>query len=130
LDPRLQARIVLPANFSESQLPEGYHCEEGRKCRFLVDFDIMSSGFPGLGLAIFMKAVEDGCNPDWLKLLKEFYEIKVPSKALDRKPAARLRYCSKKDEMIATSERKKESDRLRLKWEDGVAGTTPFAAAH
>lgn len=89
----------------------------------------MSSGFPGLGLAIFLKAVEDGCNPGWLRLLREFYEIKVPDRALDRNPAAKLRYCSKRDVMIATSERKKESDRLRLKWDDGFVSAPPFAVA-
>lgn len=89
----------------------------------------MSSGFPGLGLAIFLKAVEDGCNPAWLRLIREFYEIKVPDRALDNNPAARLRYCSKKRVMIATSERKTEADRLRLKWADGFSFNAPFAVA-
>ncbi len=120
MDSYLQAGIKLPDNFSENQLPEGYSCEDSRKCHFLVDFDIMSTGFPGLCLAIFLKAVEDGCTAPWLKELASFYEIKIPASALDKVPAARLRYCSKKSVMIATDERKKDQDRLRLRWDDGL----------
>lgn len=89
----------------------------------MVDFDIMSPGFTGLGMAIFMKAVEDGCNAEWLMELADFYEVNIPKRALARQPASKLRYCTKKDMLLAIDDRS-EKQKLRLSLEDGIS---PFA---
>jgi hypothetical protein len=43
-------------------------------------------GVKGLGMAVLIRAVGDGCNCEWLERIARAYEIEVPDGMLRRRP--------------------------------------------
>lgn len=100
-------------------LPIGFYENPNRRCVFALEK--ASSGYKGLCLAVLLRAVEEGCNPEWLKLIAKFYEIDTPEGMLDKTPNRRLKMDPRKGDFnFNTIE---TTDRVRaplLDWEDGL----------
>jgi len=70
------------------ELPIGYTEESSRRCVFIVE--TFSPGYQGLAWAILLRAIEDGCNANWLMWICHFYGIDVDDKLFDRHPYSRV----------------------------------------
>jgi hypothetical protein len=109
----------------EPPLPIGYYEDPARRCTFTLEKS--SSDYKGLAFAIFLRAIEDGCNPDWLKQLADFYEIRVPLEILDRTPNTRVKMNQRLSSFVSI-ETVRVCRAPLLSWEDGYRINTPFLA--
>lgn len=66
----------------ETPLPEGFHADRERSVwmQIQVERDPLIS----LTQAIFIQACRDGCNPEWLQLIAQYYGVRLPDKLVDR----------------------------------------------
>lgn len=70
-------------------LPPGYECRPEREVTFLNS--TTTDGLEGLAWAILLQAVADGCNPDWLAELAEYYQIQINTDLFYRRPQSVIR---------------------------------------
>jgi hypothetical protein len=70
-------------------LPLGFHTEPQRKCEFF--YEDRTLGARGIAFAVLLRALEDGVNEKWLRLITQFYEVPLPEEYLARRPERRLR---------------------------------------
>ena len=71
-------------------LSPGYFCDSSRKVN--VSFLAHTPGVKGLAFAILLRAVEDGCNREWLEEIAEAYEIDLPEKFFAKAPVRNLAF--------------------------------------
>jgi len=79
-------------------LPIGYYEDPKRRCTFTLES--ISSDVKGLSFAVLLRAVEDGCNPEWLQELAKFYEIDLPEGLLNRQPNLRVKMNQRISEFV------------------------------
>ena len=70
-------------------LPPGFYVEPSRRCEFF--HEDRTHGLKGLAFAVILRALEDGVNERWLRMLASFYEVEIPDRLLRRPPQRRLR---------------------------------------
>ena len=71
-------------------LSPGYFCDSSRKVN--VSFLAHTPGVKGLAFAILLRAVEDGCNREWLEEIADAYEIDLPEKLFAKAPVRNLAF--------------------------------------
>lgn len=96
-----------------------YYIDESRKCRFSVDY--VTPGEKGLAWAILLKAIEDGCNKEWLIDIVRFYRIDFDEALLERQPANKVKLNNSTNEMIGIHyTRKRPRQEPLLSMHDGL----------
>lgn len=96
-----------------------YYIDETRKCRFSVDY--VTPGEKGLAWAILLKAIEDGCNKEWLIDIVRFYRIDFDEALLERKPANKVKLNNATNQMVGIHyAHRKEGKKPLLSMEDGL----------
>jgi len=71
-------------------LSPGYFCDSSRTVN--VSFLDHTPGVKGLSFAILLRAVEDGCNREWLEEIAEAYEIDMPENFFAKAPVRNLAF--------------------------------------
>ena len=71
-------------------LSPGYFCDSSRTVS--VSFLGHSQGVKGLAFAVLLRAVEDGCNREWLEEIADAYEIDLPEKLFAKAPVRNLAF--------------------------------------
>ncbi len=108
-------RVLSP---DDPPLPPGYEERPERRCVFALE--TMSGGYKGLAFAILLRAVEDGCNADWMKEIAEAYEVELPRGLLDRKPSTRV-IMDKSFTRYVSIDVDRSGKKPLLSWADGLA---------
>lgn len=70
-------------------LPPGFCVEPSRRCEFF--HEERTHGLKGLAYAVILRALEDGVNERWLRMIAGFYEVPISDRLIDRPPARRIR---------------------------------------
>ena len=109
---------VLPPD--DPPLPTGYLEDPARCCAVKVEG--ITAGPTGLAWAILLRAVQDGCNSEWMKEIAEAYDLDLPEKMLDRTPSTRaVLDKAKKNAKYISIDRNLEGRKPLLSWGDGLA---------
>ena len=116
MDAYLSGRRI--ADKEDGPLPRGYRVIQRRRCSF--ELLKPSTGHKGLAYSILLRAVEDGCNPQWLKEIAAAYEIDVPLDMFAHKPASHV-IVNQGTETFTPVNILPRCRRVLMSWEDGLS---------
>lgn len=102
----------------EESLPLGYYTSPEDR----VDFELAkpSGGINGLQWAVMLRAVEDGCNAEWLEEIARFYEIHVPDGFFRRTKAQYVIVSPREDRFIPINLLRGGKQQMRAEWADAM----------
>lgn len=101
-------------------LPPGFFTDPKRRCEFYNNHEGPMVGFRGLAYAIILRALEDGVNEPWLRLVARFYDLDISERTLGKPLQRNLRVSECTGRIGATS------GRLVLTWFD----LSPIRGSH
>lgn len=102
-------------------LRPGYFCDPNRTVN--VSFIDHTSGVKGLAFAVLLRAVEDGCNREWLEEIAYAYEIDLPDRIFDKAPARNLAFDASVERYVDADKNpnaKRKKRKFKTMWLEGL----------
>lgn len=102
-------------------LSPGYFCDPTRTVN--VSFLDHTPGVKGLAFAILLRAVEDGCNREWLEEIAEAYEIELPEEFFAKAPVRNLAFDVSAERYVDVDKNpgvKRKKRKFKTLWMEGL----------